>query len=215
MGTSKHQVGLFFKHPKTGREFFGGAAVFGRTAGTHASNVCGPKHKHEVLTLVRGACCPWADHEVESNGKKHSGAAASFLISHACDLLASKGFHIFIGYSDPQANEIGTVYQAANWIYTGMTSATERYRTSDGREHDCRQISGLTRDRRNGGLAYKRTRRQQKEILLKQGCTFFKGNAKHRYVYFTGDKWKKLELATALRLQQLPYPKRQSQDKAV
>ena len=83
-----------------------------------------------------------------------------------------------------------------------------------GREHDCRQISGLTRDRRNGGLAYKRTRRQQKEILLKQGCTFFKGNAKHRYVYFAGDKGKKLELTTALRLQQLPYRKRQRQDKA-
>ena len=214
MGTSKHQVGLFFKHPKTKKEFLGGTAVFGHTAGTNASNVCGPKHKHEVLTLIRGACCPWADHEVESNGKTHSGAAASFLISHACDLLTAKGFHIFIGYSDPRANEIGTVYQAANWIYTGMTSATEKYRTPDGREHDCRQISGLTRDRRNGGLAYKRTRRQQKEILLKQGCTFFKGDAKHRYVYFAGNKWKKLELTAALRLQQLPYPKRQRQDKA-
>lgn len=214
MGTSKHQVGLFFKHPKTGREFLGGTAVFGHTAGTHASNVCGPKHRHEVLTLVRGACCPWADHEVESKGKTHSGAAASLLISRACDLMTKKGYHIFIGYSDPQANELGTVYQASNWVYTGMTSASGKYRTPDGREHDCRQISGLTRDRRNGGLVYKRTRRQQKEILLKEGCTFFKGNAKHRYVYFAGDKTKKLELTTALRLQQLPYPKRQRQDKA-
>jgi hypothetical protein len=214
MGTSTRQVGLIFTHPTTGKEFLGGVACFGLTAGTNVSSICGPKHKNEVLTLVRGACCPWADHEVESNGKKHSGAAASFLISHACDLLASRGFHIFVGYSDPRANEIGTVYQAANWIYTGMTSAAERYCTPDGREHDCRQISGLTRDRRNGGLAYKRTRRQQKEILLKQGCTFFKGNAKHRYVYFAGDKRKKLELTTALRMQQLPYPKRQRHDKA-
>jgi hypothetical protein len=144
---------------------------------------------------------------VESNGKTHSGAAASFLISHACDLLASRGFHIFIGYSDPRANEIGTVYQAANWIYVGQTSPTEKY-LLNGKVHDSRMVSGLARDRRGGVLKYKRTRQEQRALLIEQGAKFFSGTPKHRYIFFAGSSTKKRELRKALKLKPLPYPKR-------
>jgi ParB-like nuclease domain len=205
-----YSVGLIFRNPDTGREFIGGVECFGSVGGSNvAASICGSEHKDKVLVLVRGACWGWVDREVKSRGKVHCGAAATFLISRACDLMADKGFNIICAYSDPVGGlEIGSIYQGANFLYTGMTSASEQYRTPDGREHDSRQIHGLTRDRRNGGLAYKRTREQQKALLEEQGCSFFIGNAKHRYVYFAGDRRMKRMLRGALRLPVLPYPKR-------
>jgi hypothetical protein len=215
--STKYSVGLIFKHPKTGREFIGGVACFGTVGGTNvAAGICGSKYKDRVLVLVRGTCCHWADHPVESKGKIHTGAAASWLISRACDLMAGKGYNIICAFADPAALEIGTIYSALNWTYGGMTQASEKYRTPDGKEHDSRQIHGLTRDRKNGGLTYKRTRKEQRRILEKQGCTFHKGNAKHKYVHFSGDKRTVKELQKALLWDtSKPYPKRQQSEIAV
>ena len=57
-------------------------------------------------------------------------------------------------------------------------------------------------------MRYKRTRAEQKEMLLKQGCEFFDGTAKHRYIGLYGDRRIKRTLRRALRLEVLPYPKR-------
>ena len=67
-----------------------------------------------------------------------------------------------------------------------MTQPSEKYRTHDGREHYTRQIHNLTRQRVDGKLTYKRTRKEQREILEKEGCTFYMGTPKHRYVTFRG-----------------------------
>lgn len=192
MGSATHYVGLFFG------EYLAGVECFGLVGGTNvASSICGPEHKDKVRVLVRGCCTHWAH--------PHS---ASWLLSRACDVMAERGFPIVVMYSDPAANEVGTCYSAVNAVYTGMTTPTERYRTPDGKEHDARMISGLTRDRRNGGLTYKRTRKEQRKILEEQGCEFYQGTAKHRYVLISG-KWKRqLMKALAERLPSLPYPKR-------
>jgi hypothetical protein len=123
--------------------------------------------------------------------------------------MTKKGFHIFVAYSDPTANEIGTVYQASNWLYCGTTNATEQFRTPDGKIHDARQVHCLTRDRIGGSLKYKRTRADQKKILMEQGCEFLDGTPKHRYVAIYGDRRTKRVLRRALRWEVLPYPKRQ------
>ncbi len=204
MGTTEFSFGLFFG------THLAGTVCFGRTAGTHvAASICGFEHRHKVATLCRGACCFWADHEVVSKGKVHSGAAASYLIARACKLMTKKGYHIFVAYSDPNANEIGTIYQAANWLYCGMTNPAEKYKTPDGKIHDSRQIQCLTRDRRGGTLKYKRTRSQQKQLMIEEGCEFFEGHAKHRYVGLYGDRRTKRILRRALQWESLPYPKRQ------
>ena len=80
MGTTDYQFGLYFG------EHLAGVVCFGRTAGTKtAESVCGKEHAHLVKTLNRGACVHWAHPH-----------AASFLISHACRLMADKGFHILL-----------------------------------------------------------------------------------------------------------------------
>ncbi len=194
MGTSEFSFGLFFgKH-------LAGVVCFGSTAGSQtASSVCGEEHRHKVATISRGASVFWAH--------PHSG---SHLISAACRLMTKKGYNVFVSYSDPDANEIGTLYSAVNHAYCGLTQASEQFRMPDGTVHDSRQVSGLARDRSGGTLKYRRTRAEQKAILIEQGAVFFRGTPKHRFVGFYGDRRQKRILRNALQWQVLPYPKRQT-----
>ncbi|MGA2924354.1 MAG: hypothetical protein ABSE28_24925 [Candidatus Sulfotelmatobacter sp.] len=193
MGTTEFSFGLYFG------DHLAGVARFGRTAGTNvAASICGTEHAHKVVTLCRGACIHWAH--------PHS---ASFLISAACREMTKIGYNIFVAYSDPEAGEIGTIYQSCNFLYCGMTSPTERFRTPDGKVHDARQVHCLTRDRTGGSLKYKRTRAAQKKLLVEQGCEFLDGMPKHRYVAIYGDRRMKRMLQRALRWEVQPYPKRQ------
>jgi hypothetical protein len=190
MGITECAFGLFF-----GRHL-AGTVCFGRTAG--ASSICGPDHEGKVVTLCRGACVHWAHH--------HS---ASFLISAACREMTKKGYNVFVAYSDPGAGEVGTVYQANNFLYCGMTRPKKRFRTPDGKIYDGRKIQCLTRDRTGGDLRYKRTRADQKRLLIEQGCEFLDGTPKHRYVGIYGDRRMKRMLRLALKWEVSTYPKRQ------
>jgi len=198
MGSTEWAYGLFFG------THLAGVVCFGSTAGNQvAASVCGSEHKHKVVTLCRGACRFWAH--------PHS---ASYLITAACKAMTKKGYHVFVAYSDPDGAEIGSVYQASGWAYCSTTSPTQQFRSRDGKVHDSRQVSGLARDRRGGTLKYKRTRAEQKQLLIEQGCEFFEGTAKHRYVGIFGDRRTKRVLRQALRWEVLPYPKRQQTEVA-
>lgn len=194
MGTTEIAFGLVCSNVVVG------AACFGRTGGTNsAAAVFGPKYTDKVMTLCRGACVHYA-HE-------HS---ASHLISKSCKIMAARDVaYGFLSYADPEAGEIGTVYQACGWTYTGMTSPTEKFKTPSGKVKDARLVSAYTRDRRNGTLTYKRTRAEQKRLMLQQGYEFFSGHAKHRYVGIYGrDQTHTRELKKLLRYEPLDYPKR-------
>lgn len=131
MGSTQYAVGLFFG------EYLAGVACFGCTAGSNVpKSICGEAYVSKVLTLVRGTCVHWAPKD-----------AASFMINRACDIMVAKGYNIFIAYSDEEAGEIGTVYQASNWIYVGTGGTPTGYVHSDGRRKDSRLISAMTRGR--------------------------------------------------------------------
>jgi len=218
MGQTDYSFGLYFG------EHLAGVECFGRTAGTKtAESVCGPAYAHMVRTLCRGGCAPWADPpRMDSKGRVHTGAAASFLITHACRLMAEKGFHIFVAYSDAEAGEVGTVYQAAGWLHCEPTkqgsssfvwAGKKGDGFKDGRHRDERCIQHATRIRRFKGqpiapYEIKCTRREMRERMLKEGFLFFKATPKRRYVTFCGDKRLERELRAALKWKPLPYPKR-------
>jgi hypothetical protein len=222
MGTTEFSFGLFFG------EYLAGVACFGRTAGSNVTaSICGKEYASHAITLSRGACVHWAH--------PHS---ATFLINKACDLMVAKGYNIFVAYSDVEADEIGTVYQASNWFYVGAGGTPTLYVHPDGRKKDSRCIGTMTRsragrpDRRTATVEQMRdwiskmkakgyrvhegktpyfekiTRRQAHEKLLNEGFRVEKGTAKHRYVHFAGDKRRVRTLRQALKLKVLPYPKR-------
>lgn len=124
-------------------------------------------------------------------------------------MVKKVGAQVFVAYADPHAGEIGVVYQAVGWQFCGFTNPTEKFRRPDGKVYDARNVHLLTRDRRFGKLRYKRSRAQQKQLLISEGCEFFKDDSrKLRYVGFYGDKRTKRILRAALKWEVLPYLKR-------
>jgi hypothetical protein len=147
-GAARWYMGLIFRHPITGQEFLGGLACFGDSAGTNVyPSICGEEWKRKAITLSRGACVPWADRVIHKDGKVHTGAAASFLINRACRLMMEKGFNITIAYSDEDASEIGTVYQAAGWLYVGRGGMDTVQRRPNGRIIGSKIIATKIKDR--------------------------------------------------------------------
>ena len=90
-----------------------GVVSFGPGPGDAARNVCGTEYRDVAVCLERGACVHFAP--------KNAG---SYLIRHAVKLAHKEhGWEIFYAYADPEAGEIGTVYQASNWKYLGPSRA--------------------------------------------------------------------------------------------
>ena len=198
MGAAEFYFGLYIG------PYLASVVGFGSTAGSNvAASVCGPIHADKVITLVRGATEDWADQPVVSNGKVHTGAAASYLIAEACRQMTKKGYNVFVAYSDPAANEVGTIYSSLPFQYCGMpVSKHEMVRTPDGKERDERHVSSLAKQQ---GRSFS----EQKKLMREQGCTFFKANSKHRWVGFYGDRRTVRLLKKALLWNELSPPKRQ------
>jgi hypothetical protein len=185
--------------------YLAGVVCFGTTAGTNTkSSVCGSEHKDKVITLTRGCNTHWCH--------PHGG---SMLVAGACREMAKRGYNIIVAYSDTESGEQGVIMRATNFLFCGETGATERFRTPDGRVRDARLVSGYTRDRTGGTLKYKRTRAEQKQMMLEEGVEFFRGTPKLRWVGFFGSKTLKRRLRAALQWEVLPFPKRSTVEETV
>src|SRR5208282_4952432 len=64
--------------------------------------------------------------------------------------------------------------------------------------------------RRNGEVNYKRSRAEQRQLLIEQGCEFERVGGKHRFVLFAGDRRTKRLLRKALKWEVLPHPRREA-----
>jgi hypothetical protein len=168
-----------------------GVACFGWPGGVQSRDICGKENRDLAICLERGACVHWAHPH-----------AASYLISRACKMAAQdRGWRIFYAYSDEEAGEIGTVYQACNWNYIGQgvgrTPGRMRqwYRSPhDGKEYSDRWLRHVKR---------------KKHELLAEGWTLVKKMPKHKYVWFEGSKRERRKLMAQLRYEIQPYPKRE------
>jgi hypothetical protein len=121
-GTTVRAFGLFF-----GEEL---AAVecFGHPGSTAIWNICGEENADMVYWLARGACAHWAPPR----------SASSYLINRACEMMGAPwktrdgkdmpAKFVFLATADSDAGEIGTVYQASNWIYLGKTTSDRMFK---------------------------------------------------------------------------------------
>ena len=114
--------------------------------------------------------------------KKNSG---SFFVSRSLNLLPKPS--VVISYADTEMNHIGYIYQATNWIYTGIGSVGEKRLI---------MIDGSTKHQRH----YPTTDKSQIERIEKT-------KGKHRYYYFNGNKTEIKDMKKILRYPVLPYPK--------
>ena len=98
-----------------------------------------------------------------------------------------------VAYSDSAVGHTGVIYQATNWLYTGLSSATPLYDIGDGILHHSRS---LAHQLGSHSIRY----------LTSQGIRprTVPQSAKHRYIYFLNKVW-----SSRLAVPVLPYPKKE------
>jgi hypothetical protein len=106
---------------------------------------------------------------------------ASFLVSKSLKMLPKPT--IVVSYADTAMNHVGYIYQACNFLFTGTTKERTDMAGEDGKH-----------SRHNFGDSQNRVNR----------------SAKHRYVFFVGNKYQKNLLLQQLNYQIEPYPKGES-----
>ena len=156
--------------------FVNGKLIGCVTYGIPASNtlcegLAGRENKYRVYELNRLCILP------EYNGQNY----ASYLVSHSLKMLPNKTF--VVSYADTAWSHIGYIYQATNFLYTGMSA----------KRLDNYQPNGLhprSYDKANRSGLYQ-TRSQ-----------------KHRYVYLVGDRRTRKQMLSELKYKVYDkYPK--------
>jgi hypothetical protein len=137
--------------------------------------VCGEKNSHKVYELNR-LCI---NEDLEKN-------VLSFFVSNCLKLLPND--LIIVSYADTSMNHHGYIYQATNWIYTGLSAKrTERFDPNNPQKHS-KTVTN------NKNLNY-----QDLEVRERP--------QKHRYIYFTGNKTQIKHNKKNLNYDIKPYPK--------
>lgn len=88
------------------------------------SKMLGDNTKKLERLISRGACISWSPKNL-----------ASSLISYSIKWMVSNtDYRLFTAYSDPEAKELGTIYQACNFYYLGKKSGTQyQFKIESGR----------------------------------------------------------------------------------
>ena len=148
-----------------------GVVTYGLPASPHlCRGICGKEWADNVLELNR-LCC------------ENTNDTASRLIGRSLRMLPSPS--IVVSYADTKQGHVGYVYQATNWIYTGLSA----------KRLDAVKV----------GEENKHSRGKWGE-----GFEYVERSRKHRYIFFVGSKIQKKKLASLLRYDCEPYPKGES-----
>jgi hypothetical protein len=139
------------------------------------SGICGDEYRGVVLELNRLI--------VNSDVPRNS---LSFLVSKSLKMLPRP--KIIVSYADTSMGHHGYIYQATNFIYTGLSAQRTELK-----------------DPNNMNM-------HSKSVVEKYGSDTDKlirveRPQKHRYVYFIGTKKEKKQMLSALNYRILPYPK--------
>jgi hypothetical protein len=107
---------------------------------------------------------------------------------------------VLISYADQGKSHCGYIYQATNWIYTGLGGGVDFYRDVNGKEIHSRIMSDLR---------LKQPNKKRAEIAKELNWDLVEGTYKHRYFYFLGNKIEKKKMMQALleKYEIKPYPK--------
>lgn len=148
--------------------------------------VAGPENEHRVGELTR----LWIEDGTPKN-------AESFLIGRTIKL---SGYQILLSYAEIGAGHRGVVYQATNWIYTGLSDRHVEWIVDGQRGSHSRHLFDLY-----GGV------NAAKKAL---GDRMVKSERprKHRYVFINAKGRTRTTLIEALRYKPQPYPKPETEE---
>ena len=157
-----------------------GVVIYGTPSSSSLrKGICGVEESFNVAELTR----LWIEDSTPKN-------AESYLIGNTLKLVNKE---IIVSYAEIQQGHLGIVYQATNWLYTGLSAKRTNW-TIKGIDKHCQTIAD---------------KYTAKEIREKYGDKFklIDRPRKHRYVYFNANKRRKRELLKKLKYKIEPYPK--------
>jgi len=148
-------------------------------------------------TLINGICGPeWADNVLELNRLcllNNKPLEASRLVAGSFKYLPRPS--IIVSFADTSQQHEGIVYQATNFMYTGLSSKFKDPKVKGlEHQHHATYAHGLTNE----------------QVIAKYGAenvTFVDRPRKHRYIIFLASKTDKRSLMQDFRYSVLPYPK--------
>jgi hypothetical protein len=189
------------------------------------SKILGEKTKKIERLISRGACISWSPKNL-----------ASSLIMFAINwMVKNTQYRVFTAYSDPEAKELGTIYQACNFYYLGQNAGTtKQYKTEMGRWVSDRHFRSrsvykrlakennivlkdnwVVKEKIHWDLMPKNVENKLKKLSkeYQNSCEFRIVPKKHKYVYVLGSNKKETKLLREefLKLNptlaSIPYPK--------
>ena len=121
----------------------------------------------------------------------------SYLVSQSLKMLPKP--LVLVSYADTSQNHHGYIYQATNWIYTGLSAKRTDWKIKGKENLHGSTIADMSRGREN----------RAEYMREKFGDDFYLEDRprKHRYFYFLGNKRQKTEMLESLPYEILEYPK--------
>jgi hypothetical protein len=127
----------------------------------------------------------------------HEKNLTSFFVGQCLKMIPSPC--IIASYADTSKGHHGFIYQATNWVYTGLSAPFKDYYIR-GMEHlHNGTIMDMSRGQENR-IQWLRDKFGDDLIMIDRP-------RKHRYFYFVGDKRQKKQMAKLLPYSVEPYPK--------
>jgi len=155
------------------------------SSATLRKGLAGPENISNVIELTR----LWVSDDVPRNGE-------SFLIGNTVRQVDKE---FVVSFAEIQQGHLGIVYQATNWLYTGLSAKRTNWHV----EGDTRHSQSLADEYRT--VAALRERFGDQFTLVPRP-------RKHRYVFFNANKRRRKEMLKELRYPILPYPKNLNAD---
>jgi hypothetical protein len=143
------------------------------------AGIAGINEANNVVELTR----LWIDDSTPKNSE-------SYLIGNSIKHCAKE---IVVSFADTSQNHLGIVYQATNWIYTGLSAKRTDW-----------SVKGI--DKHGHTWADKYTVAEMRE-LFGDRFTLVPRSRKHRYIYLNAKGKRRKELFSLLKYEQQPYPK--------
>lgn len=114
-----------------------------------------------------------------------------------------------VSYSDTERNHHGYIYQATNWLYTGLSTPFMDYVIKGYEDlHNQSICDSVGRADRNPNVAGKSRLQLLKDRFGEDNVMLKECSRKHRYFYFLGDKRQKRAMRKALTYEIVDeYPK--------
>lgn len=143
------------------------------------SGICGPDEKENVIELTR----LWVMDGTPKNTE-------SFFIGNTIKRVNKQ---IIVSFADIEQGHKGIIYQATNWIYTGLSAKRTDWK-----------VEGV---KRHGQTIADKYSASELKTLCGDRFTLSERSRKHRYVYFNCCKTRRRKLIEKLKYGIYPYPK--------